>query len=172
MLKQSYFYIDLIILPNYLNHYSVLKQHLNADRYLFLDWHTDLCINLFPLSIFHLVLFGAITIKFSILTIHLYVQFIILKWLFSLWMLRNYFGKHFCSFLFLQAAIKVICFLIQDLNFVFEVREVFKINLMNHSQLIVYQHKLIKNHLIKLILVYCEVRDNLLEDHELGLRLL
>ena len=87
-------------------------------------------------------------------------------------MLRNYFGMHFYNFLFLQVNIKVVYFLIQDFNFVFEVHEVFKTNFMNHNQLIFYQDELIRNHLIRLVPIYCEVLDNLLEDHELGLRLL
>lgn len=87
-------------------------------------------------------------------------------------MLRNYFGMHFYSFLFLPVKIKVVCFLIQGLSFVFEVHEVFKTNFMNHNQLIVYQDELIRNHLIRLVPIYCEALDNLLEDHELGLILL
>jgi len=43
---------------------------------------------------------------------------------------------------------------------------------MNHNQLIVYQDELIKNHLIKLALIYCEALDNLLKDRELDLELL
>lgn len=87
-------------------------------------------------------------------------------------MLRNYFGMHFYNFLFLLVKIIIVCFLIQDFNFVFEVHEVFKTNLMNHSQLVVYQDELIRNHLIRLIPIFIEFLDNLLEDRELDLKLL
>jgi hypothetical protein len=85
---------------------------------------------------------------------------------------RNYFSMHFYNFLFLLVKIIIVCFLIQYFNFVFEVHEVFKTNLMNHSQLIVYQDELIRNHLIRLVLIFYEALDNLLEDPELDLKLL
>jgi len=66
----------------------------------------------------------------------------------------------------------IFCFLIQDFNFFFKVHEVFKTNLMNYSQLIVYKDEPIRNHLIRLIPIFIEVLDNLLEDRELGLNLL
>ena len=86
-------------------------------------------------------------------------------------MLENYFSMHSYSFLFLQVKKEVVHFLVQDFNFFFKVHEVFRKDFMNHSQLIVYQDELVKNHLIKLDLIYSEVLDNLLKYHKLDLRL-
>jgi len=69
-------------------------------------------------------------------------------------MLRNYFGMHFYNFLFLLVEIIIVCSFIQDFNFVFKVHEVFQTNLMNYSQLVVYEDKPIRNHLIRLIPIF------------------
>lgn len=87
-------------------------------------------------------------------------------------MLSDYFGRQICNFLFLQVKIGGVCFLVQCFNFVFEVHTVFGINFMNHSQLIVYHDELIRNHLIRPVLIYFEALGYFLEDHGLGLRLL